>query len=254
MQFLRSIIFTTLFFVITGIYAVAVLLCFWIPHPRRYLFPVSWGRLHMWLLKKLCGLDYTVSGLENLPAGSHVAMWKHSSTWETIAQAVIFPPMAWVLKREIMWIPIVGWAVHFMRPIAIDRGSGAAAVNRVLAQGRQRLESGTWVLIFPEGTRTTVGEPRKYGVSGALLASRVGCKVVPVAHNAGHFWPRRGWVKKPGTIRVVIGAPIEAAGRDPRAINEDVRMWIETEIAKLSASETATSSYRFFKDYESRAR
>jgi 1-acyl-sn-glycerol-3-phosphate acyltransferase len=233
MQFLGSILFTILFFAITALYAVAVLLCFWIPFPARYGFPRSWGRIHLWLLRILCRLDYSVSGMENIPAGTHVSMWKHSSTWETFAQAVIFPPQAWVLKREIMWIPIVGWATHFMRPIAIDRGSGATAVNRVLAQGKERLQSGMWVLIFPEGTRTTEGEVRKYGVSGALLASRAGCMVIPVAHNAGKFWPRRGVVKKPGTIRVVIGPPIEAAGRDPRAINDDVRAWIDSTVATL---------------------
>ena len=227
MQFLGSIVFTFLFFAITALFAVAVLLGFWIPYPARYGYARNWGRILLWLLRVLCRLDYRVSGLEHLPPGIHVSMWKHSSTWETFAQAVIFPPQAWVLKREIMWIPIVGWATHFMRPIAIDRGSGAAAVNRVVAQGKERLQSGLWVLIFPEGTRTAEGEVRKSGVSGALLATRAGCKVVPVAHNAGNFWPRRGWVKKSGTISVVIGPAIDAAGRDPRAINEDVRAWIE---------------------------
>jgi len=233
MQLLRSIAFTTLFFLVTAIYAVVVLLCCWIPYPRIYFLPPSWASVILWLLKVLCGLDYRVTGRENLPPGAHVAMWKHSSSWETIAQAVIFPPQAWVLKRELMWIPIVGWAIHFMRPIAIDRGTGTAAVNRVIAQGTERLKLGVWVLIFPEGTRVPEGESKKYGVSGALLASRVGCKVIPVAHNAGKYWPRRGWVKKPGTIQVVIGPPIEAAGRDPRAINEDVRNWIEAEMRKF---------------------
>ena len=103
-----------------------------------------------------------------------------------------------MLKRELMWIPLVGWAVHCLKPIAIDRKAGAAAVTQVIEQGKQRLREGLWILIFPEGTRVAVGETRKYGVSGALLASRAGCKIVPVAHNAGYFWPRRGWVKKPG--------------------------------------------------------
>ena len=233
MQLLRSIAFTTLFFLVTAIYAVVVLLCCWIPYPRIYFLPPSWASVILWLLKVLCGLDYRVTGRENLLPGAHVAMWKHSSSWETIAQAVIFPPQAWVLKRELMWIPIVGWAIHFMRPIAIDRGTGTAAVNRVVAQGTERLRMGVWVLIFPEGTRVPEGETKKYGVSGALLASRVGCKVIPVAHNAGRFWPRRGWVKKPGTIQVVIGPPIEAAGRDPRAINEDVRAWIDATLKTI---------------------
>ena len=233
LQLIRSVIFTALFFLITALYAVAVLLCCWVPYPKRYFLANSWGHFLLWLLDKLCGLNYAVSGRENLPSGAHVAMWKHSSSWETVAQAAIFPPQAWVLKRELMWIPVVGWAVHFLKPIAIDRGAGAAAVNRVLAQGKQRLEAGVWVLVFPEGTRVPDGESKKYGVSGALLASRVGCKVIPVVHNAGKFWPRRGLMKKPGTIRVVIGPPIEAAGRDPRAINEDVRAWIENELQRL---------------------
>jgi 1-acyl-sn-glycerol-3-phosphate acyltransferase len=132
-----------------------------------------------------------------------------------------------------MWIPLVGWAVRCLKPIAINRKAGASAVNQVIEQGKQRLKQGLWVLVFPEGTRVAVGENRKYGVSGALLASKAGCKVVPVAHNAGYFWPRRGWVKKPGTIRVVIGPPIEAAGRDPRELNEEVRAWIEQKLATI---------------------
>jgi 1-acyl-sn-glycerol-3-phosphate acyltransferase len=241
MQFLRSILFTTLFFAITGLYAVAVLLCLWIPYPRRYFLAHSWANVIMWLLRKLCGLNYRVTGRENIVAGAHVAMWKHSSSWETVAQAAVFPAQAWVLKREIMWIPIVGWAAHFLRPIAINRGAGTTAVNRVVAQGTQRLRDGVWILIFPEGTRVPAGETKKYGVSGALLASRVGCKVIPVAHNAGSFWPRRGWVKKPGIIDVVIGPPIEAAGRDPREINDDVRKWIDATLATLDTQARAGS-------------
>jgi len=233
MQLIRSIAFTALFFLITALYAVAVLLCCWIPYPRNFFFPQTWARLLLWLLKVICGLDYRVTGQEHVPTGAHVAMCKHSSSWETIAQAILFPPQAWVLKQELMWIPIVGWAIHFMRPIAIDRGAGTTAVNRVVARGRARLANGVWVVIFPEGTRVPEGETKKYGVSGALLASRAGCKVIPVAHNAGKFWPRRGWLKKPGTIQVVIGAPIDAAGRDPRAINEDVRKWIESTLKSL---------------------
>jgi 1-acyl-sn-glycerol-3-phosphate acyltransferase len=234
MQLIRSILFTTLFFVVTGLYAIVLLLLGWMPISLRYRLARSWGQVILGLLKALCGLGYEVSGMENLPSGANIAMWKHSSAWETIAQAVVFPPQAWVLKREIMWIPLVGWAVHLLRPIAIDRGAGTAAVNRVLVQGKERLANGVWVIIFPEGTRVPEGETRKYGVSGALLASRSGCKVVPVAHNAGKFWPRRGWIKKPGTIRVVIGPSIEADGRDPRSINNDVQTWIETTQKRLS--------------------
>ncbi|HEY5755074.1 MAG TPA: lysophospholipid acyltransferase family protein [Steroidobacter sp.] len=234
MQLLRSVLFTTSLFIGTLLYAVVVLAFGWLPSQQLYAIARSWGRLYMWLLAKLCGLTYTVEGRENIPPGAHVSMWKHSSSWETIAQAAVFPPQAWVLKRELMWIPLVGWAVKCLKPIAINRKAGAAAVTQVVEQGKARLQEGLWVLIFPEGTRVAVGETRKYGVSGSLLASKAGCKIIPVAHNAGHFWPRRGWVKKPGTIRVVIGPPIDAAGRDPRELNEEVRAWIEKKLATLT--------------------
>jgi len=233
MQLLRSILFTTLLFMGTLLYAVVVLAFGWLPSQKLYGIARSWARVNLWMLEKLCGLTYTVEGVENIPSGAHVSMWKHSSAWETIAQASVFPPQSWVLKRELMWIPLVGWAVKCLKPIAINRKAGASAVNQVIDQGTQRLKEGLWILIFPEGTRVAVGETRKYGVSGALLASRAGCKVIPVAHNAGYFWPRRGWVKKPGTIRVVIGPAIEAAGRDPRELNEEVRAWIEQKLATI---------------------
>jgi 1-acyl-sn-glycerol-3-phosphate acyltransferase len=138
-----------------------------------------------------------------------------------------------VLKRELNWSPLVGWAIWRLRPIAINRKAGASAVNQVVDQGKRRLAAGYWILIFPEGTRVGAGETRKYGVSGALLASRAGCKVIPVAHNAGKYWPRRGWLKHPGVIRVAIGPPIDAAGRDPRDLNEEVRTWIEAKLQSL---------------------
>jgi 1-acyl-sn-glycerol-3-phosphate acyltransferase len=232
-QLLRSLLYTTWLFVGTLLYAVIVLLLAWLPEQKLYGVARSWSRTQLWMLKMLCGLTHKVEGVENIIPGTHISMWKHSSTWETIAQAGIFPAQSWVLKRELMWIPLVGWALHFLKPIAINRKAGASAVNQVIEQGQQRLADGLWILVFPEGTRVSAGETRKYGVSGALLASRAGCKIVPVAHNAGHYWPRRGWVKKPGVIQVSIGPPIEAAGRDPRGLNEEVRSWIEGRLAEM---------------------
>jgi 1-acyl-sn-glycerol-3-phosphate acyltransferase len=240
-QLLRSVLFTTLLFAGTLLFALAVVLLGWLPSHKLYAVARSWSRTQLWLLERLCGLSYRVEGRENIPPGAHVSMWKHSSAWETIAQASLFPPQSWVLKRELMWIPLVGWAVHCLRPIAINRKAGAAAVTQVIEQGTERLAEGLWILIFPEGTRVAVGESRKYGVSGALLASRTGCKIVPVAHNAGYFWPRRGWLKKPGVIQVAIGPAIEAAGRDARELNEEVRNWIETRIAAMVPAQTGRS-------------
>ena len=228
LQWLASVVYTAILFGGSPIFGLVIVLFGWLPFRRLYWFARAWAGWHLWLGRILCGLDWVVEGRENIPReGAHVSMWKHASTWETMAQMIVFPPQSWVLKREILWIPLVGWACWMLKCIAIDRGSGHRAVNQVLDQGRERLSEGIWVLIFPEGTRTEPGETRKYGMSGALLASQTGVKLVPVAHNAGDFWPRRGLVKKPGTIRVVIGPPIEAAGRDPRELNAQVQQWIE---------------------------
>jgi 1-acyl-sn-glycerol-3-phosphate acyltransferase len=236
-QLLRSILFTASFFLITTLYAVVVLAVAWaLPFKYRWAIARSWGNVLMWLLKVICGLDYVVEGRENIPAGSHVAMWKHSSTWETIAQAAVLPEQGWVLKRELLLIPVVGWALRLMQPIAIDRSAGSSAVRQVIAQGKQRLKAGRWIVIFPEGTRAAVGEVKKYGVSGAILAIEAGVYVVPVAHTAGYFWPRRGWLKRPGTIRVVIGKPIATQGREPRELNAEVQAWIEQTISNAVAA------------------
>ncbi len=163
----------------------------------------------MFLLKHLCGLDYRVEGREHLPGGAAIILSKHQSAWETIAFQEIFPPQTWVLKRELMWIPLFGWALALLRPIAIDRSAGRKAIEQVIEQGRERLQSGIWVVVFPEGTRVAPGTRKRYGMGGAVLAAETGYPVVPVAHNAGSFWPRRGFLKRPGTVRVVIGPVID---------------------------------------------
>ena len=146
---------------------------------------------------------------------------------------VVFPRQVWVLKRELLWVPVVGWGIRQLHAIAIDRKSGHSAVSQVIAQGRERIAEGDWIIVFPEGTRMPPGETRRYGVSGSLLAAETGRLIVPVAHNAGSYWPRRGWLKKPGTIRVVIGNPVAAGGRDPREVNREIQEWVEATVAGL---------------------
>jgi 1-acyl-sn-glycerol-3-phosphate acyltransferase len=181
-------------------------------------------------LRVLCGLRYQVEGRENLPDGNHIIFMKHSSTWETFAMMILYPPLVWVMKREILWIPFVGWGCLLASCIAIDRKAGASAVNQVLLQGKERLARGAWILVFPEGTRMAAGETRRYGSSGTLLAAQENRKIVPVAHNAGFFWPRRGLLKKRGTIRVIIGPAMEAAGRDVRELNDELQTWVESHV------------------------
>ncbi|MGH8148777.1 MAG: lysophospholipid acyltransferase family protein [Steroidobacteraceae bacterium] len=245
MQLIGSLVFTAFLFGWTFFYALLfALVAVFLPFPRRSLLARCWAQVVLAVLRWTCGLSHVVEGLERLPAGNHIALWKHSSSWETIAMNVVFPRQVWVVKRELGWIPAVGWAIKLLHAIAIDRGSGRVAVSQIVEQGKQRLAEGDWIMIFPEGTRMAAGETRRYGVSGALLAGEAAKLVVPVAHNAGLFWPRRGLVKRRGLIRVVIGDPIPSAGRDPREVNAEAQCWIEAQVARLcssSATQTAAS-------------
>ncbi|MGD0501427.1 MAG: lysophospholipid acyltransferase family protein [Steroidobacteraceae bacterium] len=227
MQLLASLLFTAYLMVSACLWGGFMALCFFLPYRTQFAMARGWARRSLWMLDRLCGLKFTVEGRERIPAGNHIVMSKHASAWETIALFVIFPPQVWVLKRELLWIPLMGWGLKLLRPIAIDRGAGHRAVNQVIEQGKERLNEGLWVIIFPEGTRVARGETRKYGLSGALLAEAAGRLVVPVSHNAGDFWPRRGILKKPGTVRLVIGEPIEPGGKDPRDLNAEIRRAIE---------------------------
>jgi len=236
LQLLGSLFFTVFWFIWTGLYA-----CFFVtaslflPFPRRFLLARAYAVSVLWVLKQSCGLDYHIEGAA-LPAGCHVSLWKHSSSWETVAMMVVFPRQVWVLKRELLWIPVVGLAVRMLHAIAINRGAGHSAVAQIIEQGRSRLAEGDWIIIFPEGTRMRVGETRRYGVSGTLLAINTGTLVVPVAHNAGTYWPRRGLLKKPGTVRVVIGAPVAVAGRDAREVNLEIQAWVEETVRRLDGT------------------
>jgi len=228
MQWLGSLAFTIFLFVWTGFYSVFFsLVGGLLPFRYRFALARGWARPLLGALRLCCRLDYRIEGAEHLPPGNHVALIKHSSSWEAFAQVLLVPPHVWVLKRELIWVPFLGWALRLMRAIAIDRSAGKSAVQSVLEQGKARLAEGEWIVIFPEGTRMPPGQTRRYGVSGALLAAESGRMIVPVAHDAGYYWPRRGLYKKPGTIRVVIGPPIAAAGRDPREVNEEAQNWIE---------------------------
>ena len=230
-----SLLFTAFLFLFTFFYAIFfVIACSMLPFPRRFALARFWATALLTVLRWTCRLDYVIEGRENLPPGNHIALWKHSSSWETIAMAVVFPRQVWVLKRELLWIPFVGWGIRQLHAIAINRKTGGSAVSQVVEQGKERLAEGDWIMVFPEGTRMPPGQTRKYGVSGTLLAREAGHLVVPVAHNAGHYWPRRGLFKRSGTVRLVIGPPLDPKGADPREVNERAQQWIESTIATLS--------------------
>ena len=235
MLLLRSLVFQAYFFVSVSLFACIVFLSWPLAFGIRFALARTWARSMLLVGRVVCGLDYRIEGEENIPREPSVIMIKHSTVFEAYAQLAVFPPQTWVIKRELMWIPVFGWGLAAMKPIAIDRRAGHTAVSQVIEQGRARLGEGIWVTIFPEGTRVPRGVVRKYGVSGAALATEVGCPVVPVAHNAGDLWPRRSLVKRPGLIRFCIGPAIDSTGRSPREINESVRQWIEAKMDEISA-------------------
>lgn len=195
-----------------------------------------WAYFIVWWLKLTCGLRHEVEGADNIPDDPCVILSKHQSAWETIAFQTIFPPQAWVLKRELLRIPFFGWALAMSQPIAIDRSEGMHALHRVAEQGEDRLRQGRFVVVFPEGTRVAPGEKGRYNPGGAMLAVRAGVGVLPVAHNAGEFWPRRGFLKRPGVIRVAIGPMIEVKGKRAKQVSKAAEQWIENAMAGISGA------------------
>ena len=198
-----------------------------------YCIGKSWVHTIIWSCKVLCRLDYSVEGKEHIPEKNCVVYIKHSSAYETIVQLLLIPRQTWVLKRELIWAPFLGWGLACLQPVAINRKAHRSAVKQVIEKGKARLAEGLWIIIFPEGTRMRAGETRRYGLSGTLLAQEANTVILPIAHNAGDFWPRRGWRKKPGTIRFVIGPALDPAGRDPREFNAELQNWMETTVEKL---------------------
>jgi len=194
----------------------------------------AWGGTNLWLMKVICGLDYKIQGKENLPKEAAIVMSKHQSTWETISlKKILKPEQSWVLKKELMWVPVFGWALASVPTIAIDRKAGRKAIKQIVEQGIPLLRQGRVIVIFPEGTRTAPGEHHKYGIGGSILAEKSGYPIVPIAHNAGVFWKRRSLRKYPGTIDVVVGKPIETKGKKASEITREVESWIEAQVARL---------------------
>jgi 1-acyl-sn-glycerol-3-phosphate acyltransferase len=227
MTWLRSSAFALALVLITPPYALVALCTFILPRLLRYRIIAGWSRLVIYLARSILGIDWRIEGAEHLPSRPAVILAKHQSAWETMAFQLIFPPQVHVLKRELLWIPFFGWGLALMSPIAINRSRGAAALRQIAKKGRERLDQGFWVVVFPEGTRVRPGERRPYQLGGAWLAAAAGAPVVPVAHNAGLVWPRNAFLKRPGTVTVRIGPTIESANRDPKTVNELAEKWIE---------------------------
>jgi 1-acyl-sn-glycerol-3-phosphate acyltransferase len=230
---LRSLIFSLGQWLFTPIFSVLALFTFPFNRIRRNQIISAWARIMLWWLALTCNIRYEVKGLQNIPTNPCIILAKHQSAWETLAFQLIFPPQAYVMKRELLWIPFFGWGLAMTSPIAIQRSAGREALKQLIQLGQQRLAQGLWVVVFPEGTRIAPGKKSKFHIGGAWLASGTKATVLPVAHNAGLYWAKNSWLKKPGVITVSIGQPLDCTHLKPEAINSQVETWINTETAAL---------------------
>lgn len=234
MLLLRSLFFYIGQIISTLLFAPLGVIVFPLKFETRYYLMTRWAVFNLWWLKICCGVRYKVEGLDNIPDKACIVMCNHQSAFETLALQLIFVPQVWILKRELLRIPIYGWGLASMQPIAIDRGSAIKSFRQIVAQGCERLKQNLWVIVFPEGTRVAPGEKRKYLPGGSLLAEKSGANIIPVAHNAGYLWPRNSMIKKPGLISLVIGPAIETANKTAKQITKEVETWIETTAATLA--------------------
>jgi 1-acyl-sn-glycerol-3-phosphate acyltransferase len=199
-----------------------------------YKISVAWCWVVLWMAKVFCGVNYEVEGLEYINAGQPaIILSNHQSAWETLALRCFLPTQVVLLKRSLVLLPIWGWALGSLKSIVIDRKSQATALRTLLIKGKKALDEDLWVLVFPEGTRTAAGEVRKFSAGGALLAEKSGYPVIPIAHNAGNFWPRYSFLKYPGTIKVKIGPYIETKGRKAAEINKEAETWVIKTLGEL---------------------
>lgn len=226
MIYLRSILFyigqalSTIPFFLVALFALLFK-----PTTRSKMI-AGWAKFVTWWLRVTCGLHHTTSGMQNIPGEPCVFACAHSSTWETITTQTFLPPLAWVLKKELLSIPFFGHGLRASGPIAIDRSDSKNALDQVIDQGIEKFKENRYVLIFPEGTRSPWGKPGNYKKGAAKLAIAANRPIVPVAHNAGKFWARDSLWIKPGKISCIFGPPIDVEGKTDTELTREVRAWI----------------------------
>ena len=234
--FIRSLIFSLSMMIVTVIQSVFCFLCSPFPLRYRYALIANYNRMIIWLLKAICGVKYKIEGLENIPKDYNgIILSKHQSTWETLLLPTIFYQPAIILKKELFWVPFFGWGLATIDPIAIDRKNKASAMEQIIQKGKKCLAEKRWILVFPEGTRIPVGKVGKYHLGGARLAVATERAIIPVAHDAGRYWPRRKFIKQPGTVHMVIGELLETKDRKPEEVMEQVKDWIENTVLRIEA-------------------
>jgi 1-acyl-sn-glycerol-3-phosphate acyltransferase len=234
--FLRSLLFAVLMTIATVVWAPMCFLFAPLPYNKRYFMTGLWNRFVLGALRVVCGVRHQIKGAENLPDAPAIVLSKHQSAWETIFLYYALPrPLVYVFKKELLYVPFFGWGLGLLRMIPIDRSKTKDAFGQVVEQGKQRLASGKWIVMFPEGTRSMVGKKGKYKSGGARLAIETNAVVVPIALNAGECWPKNAFIKKPGMITVSIGKPISPQGLTSAELIRRVENWIELEMRAISS-------------------
>ena len=233
MQILRASLFTLGMFISTLVYALPCVLVRFLPYRICFTFVSSWCAFNTFWVKITCGIDAKVSGQENIPDQPCVIMSNHQSTWETLAFPGIFPTFTWVVKKELLYIPLFGWGMASVAPIALNRKQGKQAMQQLISEGKEKLALGRCILIFPEGTRTPYNEQRSLKVGGFLLAKQAQTLILPVAHDSGRLWPRKHFLKRAGTVQVLIGNPISTNNKSAEELRDEYAQWLQQARAEL---------------------
>ena len=234
MAALRSLLFMLILIVVTPPYTLLVILCRPLPHKTRRHSVVPWVNFVIWLVKHLLGIPYRLLGAANIPDRPVVVLAKHQSAWETLMLQDVFKDTVFVWKKEIKYLPFFGWALALTPMIETDRSASKATLKSLVEQGRDRLDKGYTVIIFPEGTRSEPGSKNRYKGGGALLAVETGTPVLPVALNSGEFWGRNALFKTSGTVTVSVGPAIDPAGLSSGEVRARAETWIEDEMRRIS--------------------
>jgi len=234
LRYFYSLSFVSTMFISSVYLSVIGTLLFPFSFNIRYRFINFYSVLNLWVLKNLCQIDYRVEGKENIPDETCIIFSKHQSALETMMVQRVFPPLTFVVKKELLWLPFFGWGLRALDPIAIDRKAGRRAIVEIVKQGIDRLTKGIWVVIYPEGTRSKPGTKLPYKKGGAILATKSEHKVIPVAHTAGEYWPKGFFSRQTGTIVFSIGPAIETKGKTPNEVMQEAECWIETKMKEIS--------------------
>lgn len=238
MLILRSLIFNLLFWLNTFTLSAVIIVLQPFGLKLGSKIGHTWSLINLFFLKFLCGITYEVIYKGKKPEGPVVYLSKHQSAWETVAFPSFLPPFMWVLKRELMYIPLFGWCLKALGHIGIDRKAGRSAIKQINREGKEILDSGYSMVIFPEGTRMAPGEMGTFNPGGVGLAISNGTPIVPIAHNAGRLWLKNAFAKRPGKITVIIDEAVETKGVSPserKSLTEQIKTTIEKLMTEIEA-------------------